>query len=235
MKAVILNSFPSLLPGCRFHFSSKEVVNTADYVAWYKHFGPITKHIFCGRGTCDPSSSFISSTLMNHKLNALQPKLFPKVHHDRFMELQSLSEFCTNRSSNVDYHNHSLIRAASLMKLCIYPAKQKSITFYDNKNCIQELTEFYDQIDQTKLHTDHLFPATATRLDILPTETYDNRHINLGQSDVKFSFLGTGCAAPSRNRNVSGIAVYINQKNISPTHEDENIRTGGYFRTCFMS
>lgn len=59
-----------------------QVVEKQEYQAWCAKFGPSTSHIFVNRVATGGAPVMASSALLQAKLNAVHPTIFPMHQHD---------------------------------------------------------------------------------------------------------------------------------------------------------
>ena len=175
--------------------SPAHIINRPDYQRWVRSFSPTTSHILCGEGLHAGQSSFLASTLYNHKLHAVCPTLFPRV------ALQDPSIALTAPSTDLSSGNSSMHPALPMMTYALLPFSQRGLSRPLKLDLSSELDLFRDGLRELKPPlvlpvSGHDTGDSSTILDDL-------------SSDCRFLFLGTGCAVPSKYRNVSCILLKV--------------------------
>lgn len=168
------------------------------YQDWVRSFGPDAEHIFIGHGCCEVRSSFLASSLHRYGLYSISSEAFAP---QRRLEGEFCSQFL---SEAVQSSSLKVVVGRSLLRIGVSPLK-KAINEDVLSVCLQSQ-------ETTKEEITARIPAIVEKID-----SYRRKHspgtplvaplIDFG--DDRFIFLGTGCAIPSKYRNVSGILHFM--------------------------
>eukprot|EP01033_Poteriospumella_lacustris_P005253 gene5253-3754_t len=183
------------------HLSSSVVVQSAKYMQWIASFGPATKHIFVGPGMAKDSAhtSYVAERLYSQKLASLYPSMFPTLLSPDAAVPTDLTSMATV------FADEQLIHGEAMLKYNILPLKRAGL----------DLSEALSTPSETDTQT-MLAEFEASLESSLVTRAHDYRQqmTSAIQNDtnvdnVRFYFLGTGCAIPSKYRNVSSTLLYF--------------------------
>jgi ribonuclease BN (tRNA processing enzyme) len=172
-----------------------KIVHSSSYQKWIERFGPHTQHLFLGRREQEQQinelqhsvrlQSFLSSRLYNSKL---------------FHLFGGGNNFMDHLSLTVD-SNSSQEQLLPLTKFHLLPLKKQGL----------ELPADFLANDRTEL--DLFLKESATEYPYLPELNLKIHSIRESNRNLKEEYeiicLGTGCAIPSKYRNVSSLLVYV--------------------------
>jgi ribonuclease BN (tRNA processing enzyme) len=173
----------------RVHLSHIDIVRSSAYQAWVSKFGSKTQHIFIGEGCHNGKSSYLAASIYNYELNSLLGNVFPSI--------TSIEHF----QSPIPNTNNlpQELPGLRLMKYNLLPIKRAGIELpSDPLLLLEEARKFVKERGTS-------FKSTLEQL-------YSKREELLLKESSKTAYsvvcLGTGCAVPSKYRNVSSICIY---------------------------
>jgi ribonuclease BN (tRNA processing enzyme) len=164
-------------------------------------FGKTTQHVFVGQDCCGSmsplSSSFMSSCVYNSKLSTLFGNSFQYLLPPNSVASQS---------SVQTQSNSQFVFGQNLMKYYLLPVKRQGIEYPSDPILPQ-----YDELN--------LFIEETTKSYLYLTDFNERKALIHQQwikeknEDYQVICLGTGCAIPSKYRNVSSLLVLISSTN----------------------
>lgn len=181
--------------------SSAAVVQSADYMQWVASFGTATKHIFVGPGMAKDSAhtSYVAERLYNQKLASLYPSMFPSLLSPDATVPTDLMSIATVLAEE------QLIHGVAMLKYNVLPLKRAGLDLSEALSTPSEtdtqtmLTEFEASLESSLVTRAHDYRQQMT------TALQNDANVD----NVRFYFLGTGCAIPSKYRNVSSTLLYF--------------------------
>ena len=196
------------------HMSPVSVVTSDAYAAWLNRFHANVKHIFVGQG-CGGLSAYVAATRYSSKLHSLFPQLFSRIALDgspaALMNLKGIYG-----SPGLTYHMQPM-RVRGVMDVMLKENRVAAL----HADLDDFHTNMAPQVPElvTAAHTlrERLLACndSCKAMDILR----DKNALPMGcEGHVKcllqhpynaIVFLGTGCAVPSKYRNVSGIFIQV--------------------------
>jgi len=215
-----------------YHFSSAAVVSSFAYSQWVVGLGADVDHVYLGRGACLTNTSFNASTAQTRKLNALCPQLFPDlpchwgppvlnysaVHFHGATPASPPARVVPGHAGmiytllpvrNRGFHpdtptpdNYTLTASAALDS-----GRDAFI-----HGCMQtpELAEDLRQLHAAQMpHMPHMPHLSSTAGVPNRAVALDPKMDAADLADTHLLFLGTGCAVPSKYRNVSGMYLHM--------------------------
>jgi ribonuclease BN (tRNA processing enzyme) len=209
----------------RVHLSPTVTVQRADYTAWMHSFGPHTTHVLCGaagdtEGSVEAHSAYVATTIQCNKLHLAVPSMFP---HLRTVYGSSSCQPSTTRSASA---TGNVVRGVPGMRYTFLPLRNLGLSYptvADAVDCMQRAQQLW----QEALEGEHASKIAAAQKELAAvqaavTASASNSHEGivrdpygldstqaspLANTEGGLSFLGTGCAVPSKYRNVSGILL----------------------------
>lgn len=178
-----------------------------------RSFSCDVQHITLGKGCCQAMTSFLTATKYCNKLNVLCPELFP------CLDLHSFSPTVDHSGIGCLFQGMKVSLAAPNMKFTMLPTNKRNILpSSDFVNTLDfefnfEIQNFRKEVECSELNI-ILAEANTARMTSfalkVPNDLADNRNHNaLMTLSNALYFLGTGCAIPSKYRNVSAILLHI--------------------------
>jgi ribonuclease Z len=186
------------------HLSPRETVCSVRYESWMVSFGTETKHIFVGAGMSKESSqtSYIAERLYNRKLSTLYPSMFPRIlGPDNLVEPRSVANHTCPSTVLLDEQR---ISGEIALKYVLLPVRRAGLDRSDAvllpcSDVDNSEQDIFEGVDAALLQRAFAYNRDMTR-HIVESSDIEN---------VRFFFLGTGCAIPSKYRNVSSTLVYL--------------------------
>jgi ribonuclease BN (tRNA processing enzyme) len=184
----------------RFHFSAKSIISSPQYQEWMERFGKTTNHIFIGEDCCGNThhlaSSFMSSCVYNSKLSTLFGNIFQYLLPVNAFASQPLPE--PQSSSQFNF-------GQNLMKYCLLPVKKQGIEYPSNP--------ILQQYDELNLFIEETLKSYSYLQDFSERKALIQQQWTTEKKDFEVICLGTGCAIPSKYRNVSSLLILIPSTN----------------------
>ncbi|KAI9920279.1 hypothetical protein PsorP6_015817 [Peronosclerospora sorghi] len=181
-----------------FHLGNLNVLHSPKYTKWVQTFGPQAQHVLLHHDACPQKSVYRASAMFQAQLHELFPHLFPSnIEQEARDPAKPMSRHVTDVSFG---QGSNLVLGESLLKFGLAPPTRRG---FDPSNCAARLE--VDHIRATVSSFRALTTPQSPKLDhdTHPKEDYLDGHI---------TFLGTGCAIPSKYRNVTGIYVAVRSK-----------------------
>ncbi|CEG46671.1 hypothetical protein PPTG_10538 [Plasmopara halstedii] len=199
-----------------FHLGRTDVLKQPKYAAWSRSFGAQARHVLLGHEACAQKTVYRASAKLQAQLHAVFPHAFPS---NETQELRDAAEpfsrpvpdakslnFTEISSNESESAVSNLVLGESMLSFILAPQARRG---FDISNCWQRLD--FNTIRQS-------VPSLV--------ETVTN---TLGTDDVlngRITFLGTGCAIPSKYRNVTGMYLEL------PTEVKGNDQWAGLMLDC---
>eukprot|EP01031_Cornospumella_fuschlensis_P029672 gene29672-35817_t len=174
------------------HLSKANVVDNPEYIQWMRSFGAHTRHIFLGQGCCHFQSSFLASNLHYSGVR----KILSQAEDADYSQSTPLEcGFLRNCFEKSDVY----LPASALMKVTLAP--ERKVGHED------VLAACLASLDEVKLELEKRVQCVKnTYSNILESAKNVDDSSDFGQDQILF--MGTGCAIPSKYRNVSGILYF---------------------------
>lgn len=185
-----------------YHFASEEVLRHPKYVAWIQRFGDDVDHVALSVKTCPKKSVYRASAKLQAQLQSVFPRAFPSSD----LELQD-AEVPFSRTMPFEFATKKpAVVGESMLKYTVTPAARRG---FDASNCFP------------RLDFDEVRASTAAVMARLKSESLNETTVShpTTKLDVsgRITFLGTGCAIPSKYRNVTGMYLELERPPVSPT------------------
>jgi ribonuclease Z len=192
----------------RVHLSEASTILHPSYMAWIKAFGPLTKHLFIGHGCSGQQnfSAFVAERLYNAKLSSLFPTICPPL----LSPLQHVTPL-----HNL-YDGLNFFGCNNLTKYHLLPIKKAGFDFTDvpSQNPTMEIVAAASTTNEISNSVEEFLRSIDPTLIQQVTETVqqqsalESSSASSAAEGIQFFFLGTGCAIPSKYRNVSSTLIY---------------------------
>jgi ribonuclease BN (tRNA processing enzyme) len=205
--------------------SPAATVQRADYTAWMHSFGPETTHVLCGaagdtEGSVEAHSAYVATTIQCNKLHLAVPALFP--------HLRTLygSSSCQPSTTHPVSATGNVVQGVPGMRYTFLPLRNLGLSYptvADAVDCMQQAQQLW----QEALEGENASRIAGAQKELVAVQaavsasrptSYEGNVCDLYGLDSTqasllartagcLSFLGTGCAVPSKYRNVSGILL----------------------------
>jgi ribonuclease BN (tRNA processing enzyme) len=210
----------------RVHLSPAATVERADYADWMQSFGPHTTHIMCGaagdsEGSVEAHSAYLATTIQCNKLHLAVPALFP--------QLRTVYGSSTNRQSSTTHPDSATVNVVPGvpgMRYTFLPLRNLGLCRASD-GAVVDCTQQAQQLWQEALEGENASTIAAAQKELAAVQAavtasgssshegnvrdpygLDSTQASLlANTAGGLSFLGTGCAVPSKYRNVSGILL----------------------------
>jgi ribonuclease Z len=215
----------------RIHLSPEKVVRSAVYQSWMHRFGSAVQHIFMS-SSCK-ESSFVAATQTSRKLHCVSPSLFAEVQ-----PYLATAGAGVASGSVLDGVSQAIVLATPSMEYRILPTKRRGLaqgTLVINGPPDHSADESWTtsvrkgddsedlQADWLRMQTAEDYVGSAEYAQLLQSQSTIVSNASLSDlgllcagsaalhasADNRLIFLGTGCAVPSKYRNVSGILLQL--------------------------
>nr|CCA16756.1 PREDICTED: similar to AGAP009743PA putative [Albugo laibachii Nc14] len=164
-----------------YHLAKEKILSDVRYVEWLQKFGDDLDHVILNHPACPDMSVFRASTQLQSQIHAEFPLLVSSNAYERKSSQECGEEYTTWMEASKWKKFRSVIIGESLLQYTLSPVGQRGL---DRENCFQLI----QKPEKTKAGT----PIPSPNFDI-----------------PRITFLGTGCAIPSKFRNVSGIHIVL--------------------------
>lgn len=202
-------------------------MESAEYVEWIQSFGTGAKHVFCGSGfeSSNSRSPFVAATLANYKLHTVCPALFTDVYSSQEWFNPHRTQKEENKNDEVvetETSSDTTVRVASpSLQYRLLPMSQRGLssTQLGLAKVHDKLTDFHDLLASDSILSSpgvwredsnegaDVDKGVSSDIEDKRNDTHEKSAVAFG--DNRLLFLGTGCAVPSKYRNVSGIALRL--------------------------
>ena len=216
----------------RVHLASAATVLLERYQCWMRSFGPQVTHILSGAGVQTFNnntdrdkevytlpSAFQATTVQCNKMHHAEPQFFPHLQSEYPL-------FFPDQSSATGMRDiEKLVIAVPGLRFNFLPLRSQGVSGLESEaNCAELALQLWNNAVQgadSSQIASALQELNSVKTAANTAELYQNMHQQYGfdsapasllrNSCAKLSFLGTGCAIPSKYRNVSGILLDISQ------------------------
>ncbi|BDA45073.1 probable zinc phosphodiesterase ELAC protein 2 [Coccomyxa sp. Obi] len=179
---------------CVVHLTPAEVLRLPEYMEWMSCFGPTARHIIVAAAqSAGPVAILESSAVLQARLNALLPHIFPLPPPEALQQLPQLHPNMTPGSNLLRFH--------------LRPQRPQPLDSGDvapPHDAAQLQAEFREQ------HAG-VFEALQRSMDVASTsgEAVPEYIQRAGRESLEILFLGTGAAMPSKYRNVTATYLHM--------------------------
>ncbi|KAL4458182.1 hypothetical protein ABPG75_013047 [Micractinium tetrahymenae] len=175
------------------HLSPLEVVRLPAYRDWLASFGPGATHLLVAESLSSPAPVMRKSAVLQAKLNALDPALFP------------LCDASATGAAGAAQLPANCVVGANMLRYHLRPVAKKGIDTADCPAPVDAAAEHAELREQKPEVLEALAAAGApAEGEQLPACIAAGR-----REEFEVTFLGTGAAVPSKYRNVTGIHVNL--------------------------
>ncbi|KAL3664635.1 hypothetical protein V7S43_010384 [Phytophthora oleae] len=184
-----------------FHLGGVEVLRHPKYQNWARSFGAQARHVLLGHGACAQKTVYRASAKLQAQLHAVFPHAFPSNEaHELKDTIEPFSRVVPDSSSlklsssseENEPASSKVVLGESMLKFILAPQARRG---FDSSRCWPRLD--FDQIRES-------VEIVAKMPDNSSTKSLDEDLL-----DGRITFLGTGCAIPSKYRNVTGMYLEL--------------------------
>ncbi|GLE03814.1 hypothetical protein PINS_up012725 [Pythium insidiosum] len=251
---------------CRSCFISPDasVLQHPQYVAWVQSFGPEVEHVLLRHAGCAEKTVYRASALLQAQLHAVFPTSFPPNDHERHNAnagvdadadavaigaatgADDAKDPTVARRVSLSLSSTPVVLGESMLKYTLAPVSRRGL---DASSCFApvnleevktSMAGFVAQVAKADADADNGVSAAAEG------SNHSSRHKALpSRLNGRVTFLGTGCAIPSKYRNVTGIHLEFpddgdsdtntNSKSSDSTSDnsaDEDVAWSGMMLDC---
>lgn len=181
-----------------YHFANPDVLRHPKYVEWVKTFGEDVDHIVLSYDGCPQKTVYRASAKLQAQLQTVFPRAFPSNGY----ELCD-AETPFSRKARMDFSPKKPVTLGeSMLKYTIAPATRRG---FDASTCFNRL-DFDDVRASTAAAQEKLLQYQQ---QLGANASKDKEESPASSVKGKITFLGTGCAIPSKYRNVTGMYLEI--------------------------
>uniref|UniRef100_M4B7Q7 ribonuclease Z n=1 Tax=Hyaloperonospora arabidopsidis (strain Emoy2) TaxID=559515 RepID=M4B7Q7_HYAAE len=197
--------------GVIFHTGSHEVLHHPKYATWVRSFGDQARHVLLGHSACAQKTVHRASAKLQAQMHAVLPRSFPsnETHELRdaavcfsraVPDISSLDLTGTTSGKtameDLEPATSKVVLGESMLKFVLAPQARRG---FDASDCWPRLD--FDQIrESVSSVVDFVAKASLTS---------ETDHLDDDLIDGRITFLGTGCAIPSKYRNVTGMYLEL--------------------------
>ncbi|KAK1936944.1 Ribonuclease Z [Phytophthora citrophthora] len=181
-----------------FHLGGTDVLRHPKYQEWAQSFGAQARHVLLGHGSCAQKTVYRASAKLQAQLHAVFPHAFPSNEaHELNDTIKPFSRFVPDVSSlklsaSSEENEAKVVLGESMLRFILAPQVRRG---FDSSRCWPRLD--FDQIRES-------VEIVAKTPNNPSTKSLDEDIL-----DGRITFLGTGCAIPSKYRNVTGMYLEL--------------------------
>ncbi|RQM16791.1 hypothetical protein DD237_000536 [Peronospora effusa] len=192
-----------------FHLGGGEVLRHPKYAEWTRSFGNQARHVLLGHDACAQKTVYRASAMLQAQMHTVFPSAFPsnEQHELRDASLpfsravpDATSLQLTATSSGEQEGSKSatsnVVLGEGMLKFVLAPQARRG---FDTSSCWPRLD--FDMIRESVASSVEIVTKTLTKSE---ANNLDDDLI-----DGRITFLGTGCAIPSKYRNVTGMYLEL--------------------------
>lgn len=182
-----------------FHLGSVDVLQQPRYGAWIQTFGVQARHVVLGHDACAQKTVHRASAKLQAQLHAVFPHAFPsnETHEmrdaatpfSRPVPDAAALGFSPSCRDQPEPTVSNLVLGESMLTFILVPQARRG---FDSSSCWPRLD--FDAIRQSVPSSVNSVPEASRTDDVV---------------DGRITFLGTGCAIPSKYRNVTGMYLEL--------------------------
>lgn len=182
-----------------FHLADADVLQHPKYIEWVKRFGADVEHVLLSHGECPRKTVYRASATLQAQLQSVFPRAFPP----NDSELLDAETPFSRRVAMPFSPRKPVVLAESMLKFTIAPAARRG---FDASACWKRL-DFEEVRASTAAVQARLKQGSADAAD--SDKTSSSATPSALPVNGRITFLGTGCAIPSKYRNVTGMYLEI--------------------------
>lgn len=190
------DSQPDLQLQVIYHLADQQVLSHPKYIAWAQRFGSDVDHVLLNHEGCAEKTVFRASANLQAQLQTVFPDAFPKSDYEERDAEIAFSRTIQHEIAGAGPKSKPVVLAESMLSYTITPVVRRG---FDACRCFQRLD--HQAIEE----------STRTIRDTLVSADKDIAKLDPPKVHGRITFLGTGCAIPSKYRNVTGMYLEIEQ------------------------
>lgn len=185
-----------------YHLGDIHVLSHPKYVEWTRRFGADVEHVVLNHAECNQKTVYRASALLQAQLHSLFPQLFPP--NEAYEQRDPVGE-PSLRKTTIPGIEKDVVLGESMLRHLLTPLNRRGM----------DLSSCWPRVD---------FEAVAATTSALK-EQVNKQHASQVSGDDepairgRITFLGTGCAIPSKYRNVTG--MYLELEPSQPSSSSE--------------
>ncbi|KAH7472645.1 Zinc phosphodiesterase ELAC protein 2 [Phytophthora ramorum] len=190
-----------------FHLGGLEVLGHPKYAEWARSFGTQACHVLLGHAACAQKTVYRASAKLQAQLHAVFPRAFPSNEEHELRDTAVPFTRAVPDSSSLTFTSSEekesskpaaskLVLGESLLKFILAPQARRG---FDASACWPRLD--FDQIRESVSSCAEIVANKPAGLDA--------KNLDEDLIDGRITFLGTGCAIPSKYRNVTGMYLEL--------------------------
>ncbi|CAI5742925.1 unnamed protein product [Peronospora destructor] len=192
-----------------FHLGGGEVLRYPKYAEWARGFGNQARHVLLGHDACAQKTVYRASAMLQAQMHTVFPSAFPSnekyelkdaaVPFSRAVPDAASLQFTAVSSEEEEGSKPAtskLVLGEGMLKFVLAPQARRG---FDASSC------------WPRLDFDLIRDSVASSTEIV-TKAFTNSEANDDLIDGRITFLGTGCAIPSKYRNVTGMYLELPNK-----------------------
>ncbi|KAL4146207.1 hypothetical protein PRNP1_012077 [Phytophthora ramorum] len=190
-----------------FHLGGLEVLGHPKYAEWARSFGAQACHVLLGHAACAQKTVYRASAKLQAQLHAVFPRAFPSNEEHELRDTavpftravpdsSSLTFTSSEEKESSEPAASKLVLGESLLKFILAPQARRG---FDASACWPRLD--FDQIRESVSSCAEIVANKPAGLDA--------KNLDEDLIDGRITFLGTGCAIPSKYRNVTGMYLEL--------------------------
>ncbi|KAE8884621.1 hypothetical protein PF005_g18931 [Phytophthora fragariae] len=192
-----------------FHLGGMDVLRHPKYVEWTRSFGAQARHVLLGHTACAQKTVYRASAKLQAQLQAVFPRAFPSNEaHELRDSAEPFSRAVPDASSleftpsdceateSLGPAASNMVLGESMLKFVLAPQARRG---FDASSCWPRLD--FNEIRESV--------SSSAEIVAESTETPDAKNSDEDLIDGRITFLGTGCAIPSKYRNVTGMYLEL--------------------------
>ncbi|CAH0475182.1 unnamed protein product [Peronospora belbahrii] len=190
-----------------FHLGSGKVLRYPKYAEWARSFGNHARHVLLGHDACAQKTVYRASAKLQAQMHAVFPNAFPSNEKHEMEDTvvpfsravpdgSSLQLTAATSDENPDAATSKLILGEGMLKFVLAPRARRG---FDASSCWPRLD--FDQIRESVTLSAAIVAKACQNLEV--------NNLDDDLIDGRITFLGTGCAIPSKYRNVTGMYLEL--------------------------
>ncbi|KAG3025723.1 hypothetical protein PC121_g7047 [Phytophthora cactorum] len=186
-----------------YHLGSLEVLRHPKYAEWTRSFGGQARHVLLGHDACAQKTVYRASAKLQAQLHVVFPRAFPSNEAHELRD--TIEPFSRVPDSTLELTDTSkLVLGESMLKFILSPQARRG---FDSSSC-------WPRLDFAEIRESVAEIAAEEPGDL------SSKKLDKDLVDGRITFLGTGCAIPSKYRNVTGMYLEL------PTGNEEETWAG---------
>lgn len=193
-----------------YHLGDEQVLASPVYKAWMRRFGRDVEHVTLNHTRCPQKTVYRASAKLQAQLNSLFPSAFPSNVEYENRDGERVNADTPRRLSageaSYESTDKALVLGESMLRYTLTPQNRRG---FDAMQCWKPLD--FEEI-----------AASTSSLQDQASESQQDRAENGKDVGIRgrITFLGTGCAIPSKYRNVTGMYLELARPGSNDSEND---------------